>query len=169
MCWSLPAGTALTCAELVPPRWLPVWQQLVLGQDEDCLQQTCLGRGYLVGRSLRIAPGVFARWSVCSCSFGADTRITPVRPCVIPVGPQCCVALFEQQVWPEIPADSHPGSACLPSLRLLSSGGGKARNPAVAILPLGCPGSINWWLLLDGLELQWPRCAACVWVTEEHQ
>lgn len=28
-------------------------------------------------------------------------------------GSSCCAALFEQQVWPEIPADSHPGSAHL--------------------------------------------------------
>lgn len=30
-------------------------------------------------------------------------------------GNPCCMALFEQQVLPEIPADSHPGSAHLPS------------------------------------------------------
>lgn len=31
------------------------------------------------------------------------------------LGNSCCMALFEQQVWPEIPADSCPGGACFPS------------------------------------------------------
>lgn len=129
--WVLCAGgspsTTLTCAQLIP---LP-WSLLVLGRD--CLQHY-LGQGFGAANSIRSISTV---QHVCM-SLGAGT-------CIVPVGLGATPA-----AWHCLNSRSGQNSVLTHILEVpdflpetLSSGGGKARSPSAAILPLGFPGTIN--------------------------